>query len=305
MKVFVTGASGWIGSAAVAELLERGHEVAALARSDASAAAVEAAGARAVRGELTDVEVIRRAAGDADGVVHLGFVHDFTNYEASGRIERAVVEAYGEALAGSDRPLVIASGLAGFGVLGRPIVESDVSGWIGPDAPRGGSEQLALSFAERGIRSVSVRFAPTVHGVGGDHGFMARLADIARSTGVAGYPGDGTNRWPAVNRLDAGRLVALALESAPAGSVVHAVAEEGIPMRRIAELLGAALALPVGPIDEAQLAERFGWLARFVAADLPASSARTRELLGWEPTHPTLAEDIAAGGYGTAARLAG
>jgi len=296
MRVFVTGASGWIGSAVVDELLVNGHEVVGLARSDASAAAVESKGAAVQRGDLDDLDSLRAGAEQADAVIHLAFKHDFDNYAASGAAERAAVEAFGDVLEGSGRALLLASGTAIPG-LGRPLTEADASPFSGPDAMRGGSEALAVSFVDRGIRPVALRFAPTVHGQGGDHGFVAVLAGIAQRTGVAGYVGDGTNRWTAVHRLDVATMVRLALEKAPAGSVVHGVAEEGIETRVIAEALGAALGVPTASIAPDEAAAHFGWIGGFFGLDVPASSARTRELLGWEPTHPTLLEDIAAGAY--------
>ncbi len=294
MRVFITGASGWIGSAVTDELLANGHEVVGLARSDASASALEAKGAGVQRGDLDDLAALRTAAEAADGVVHLGFKHDFSNFAASGRTERAVVEMFGETLAGSDRPLLLASGVAM--PLGRPLTENDPSSHVGPDAPRGGSEALAMDFASRGVRSVAVRFAPTVHGQG-DQGFSATLAGIARSADVSGYVGDGANRWPAVHRLDAANLVRLALEGAPAGSVVHGVAEEGIATKEIAEALGRALDVPAQSIAPEDAQAHFGWIATFWGADVPASSAITRARLGWAPTRSTLLEDIAAGYY--------
>jgi len=296
MRVFVTGASGWIGSAVVDELLVNGHEVVGLARSDASAAAVESKGAAVQRGDLDDLDSLRAGAEQADAVIHLAFKHDFDNYAASGAAERAAVEAFGDVLEGSGRALLLASGTAIPG-LGRPLTEADASPFSGPDAMRGGSEALAVSFVDRGIRPVALRFAPTVHGQGGDHGFVAVLAGIAQRTGVAGYVGDGTNRWTAVHRLDVATMVRLALEKAPAGSVVHGVAEEGIETRVIAAALGAALGVPTASIAPDEAAAHFGWIGGFFGLDVPASSARTRELLGWEPTHPTLLEDIAAGAY--------
>ena len=294
MRVFITGASGWIGSAVTDELLANGHEVVGLARSDESAAGIVAKGADVVRGTLTDLDVLRDAASASEAVVHLGFVHDFANFAESGRIERAAVHIFGETLTESDRPLLLASGVAF--PRGRALTEEDASTLVGPDAPRGGSEALALEFADRGVRSVGVRFSPTVHGQG-DHGFIATIAGIAQRTGVSGYVGDGSSRWPAVHRLDAAHLVRLALEGAQAGSVVHAVAEEGIATKDIAEALGAALGVPVQSVAPERAQEHFGWIAMFWGLDVPASSAITRERLGWEPTHPTLLEDIAAGYY--------
>jgi nucleoside-diphosphate-sugar epimerase len=295
MQVFVTGASGWIGSAVVAELLGAGHSVVGLARSDSSASAIESAGAGVLRGSLDDLGSLRAGAEAADGVIHLGFNHDFSDYQGAGRTERSAVDAIGEVLAGSDRPLLIAAGVAGLAP-GRTAVETDLPAASGPDSPRGGSEGLVLSFVDRGIRSISARFAPTVHG-DGDHGFVSTLVAIARAKGVSGFVGDGANRWPAVHRLDAARAVRLGFESAEAGTVLHVVGEEGIPTRRIAEAIGEGLGLRVASVDSADVDEHFGWLGRFFAADMPTSSAATRELLGWTPTGPGLIEDLQAGYY--------
>jgi nucleoside-diphosphate-sugar epimerase len=301
MRVFVTGASGWIGSAVVAELLAAGHEVTGLARSDASAAALAAAGVAARRGDLDDPESLRAAAADADGVIHLAFKHDFGNYAAAGVTEHTAVEAMAGALEGSDRPFLLASGLA-HAAPGQVLTESHMTDWHGPESMRGGSENLALGYAEKGVRAVSLRFAPSVHGAptaqgAYDHGFVGVLAQIARTKGVAGYIGDGSGRWPAVNRLDAGKVVALALEKAAAGTAVHAVGEEGIPTREIAEALSRSIGVPTISVSQEDAAEHFGFLAGFYGQDIRASSARTRELLGWTPTHPGLIEDIDAGHY--------
>jgi nucleoside-diphosphate-sugar epimerase len=295
MRVFVTGASGWIGSATVDELLAAGHEVTGLARSDASAAALEAKGARVRRGDLDDLASIRAGAQAAEAAIHLANKHDFTNMAASSAAERAAVQTIGDALAGTNRPFLLASGVAGL-TPGRPATEDDASPFQGPDSPRGGSENLALDFVGQGVHTVSLRFAPTVHGAG-DHGFIATIAAVAREKGVSGYPGDGTNRWAAVHRSDAARLVALGLAKAPAGSRLHAVAEEGIPTRDIAEAIGRALGLPVRSIAPDDVQSHFGWIAMFFSMDLTATSSATRQLLGWEPTGPTLIEDIDAGGY--------
>jgi nucleoside-diphosphate-sugar epimerase len=295
VDVFVTGASGWIGSAAVPELLAAGHRVVGLARSDAAAAALAAAGVEAHRGSLDDLESIRAGARDAEAVIHLANKHDFTNPAASNAAERAAVQTIGDALAGTGRPFLLASGVAGL-ARSRPAAEDDPSPAHGPDSPRGGSENLALELVERDVHSVSLRFAPTVHGAG-DHGFMAVIAGIAREWGVSGYPGDGTNRWAAVHRSDAGRLVALGLERAPAGARLHAVAEQGIPTRTIAEAIGRTLDLPVASIAEDDVADHFGWVGAYLAMDLAATSTATRELLAWTPTGPGLVEDIDAGAY--------
>jgi nucleoside-diphosphate-sugar epimerase len=295
MRVFVTGASGWIGSAVVDELLAAGHEVEGLARSDASAAALAAKGVRIRRGDLDDPDSLRAGAAAADAVLHLANKHDFTNQAVSNAAERQSVEVLGETLAGSGRRLLIASGVAAL-TRGRPATEADPSPFHGPDAPRGGSENLALGLVERGVHPVSLRFAPTVHGHR-DHGFIAAIAAVARQKGVSAYPGEGTNRWAAVHRSDAARLVLLALEGAPAGTRVHAVAEEGVPSRTIAEALGRALDLPVASVPPDDAAAHFGWIGGFFAMDLTGTSDATRHLLGWTPTGPTLIEDIDSGAY--------
>ena len=295
MRVFVTGASGWIGSATVAELRGAGHEVVGLARSDASAAAVAAAGARVLRGDLDDLDALRRGAADADAVAHLANKHDWSDPAESNRAERAAVETLAETLVGSDKPFLLAAGVAGL-ASGRPGTEADRSPWEGPDAPRGGSENLALSYVDRGVRTISARFAPTVHGVG-DHGFVALVAAAARRHGVSARVGDGTAAWSAVHRGDAARLVRLGLERAPAGSVLHAVAEEAVPNRELAEAVGRALGVPVTSVAPDDAVAHFGFVGAFLAMDMSATSTRTRALLGWTPTGPTLVEDIAAGGY--------
>ncbi|MEO6701353.1 MAG: SDR family oxidoreductase [Jatrophihabitantaceae bacterium] len=293
MRIFVTGASGWIGSATVTELLAGGHQVLGLARSDASAAAVAALGAEVLRGELDDLDSLRAGAADSDGVVHLGYNHDFSQMPAAARTDLQAIEAIGAVLAGSGRPLVIASGTLGL-AQGRVGTEQDR-----PDPgvhPRTGNADAALALADRGVRSVVVRFAPTVHGAG-DHGFVATLVGIARDSGVSGYVGDGANRWPAVHRLDAARLVRLAVQDAPAGSVLHATAEDGVPTRAIAEAIGRGLGVPVESVPVEKAADHFGWLGAFFGADAPASNALTRQLLGWQPRHPGLTEDLDAGHY--------
>ena len=295
MRVFVTGASGWIGSATVDELLAAGHEVTGLARSDASAAALMAKGVHVRRGDLDDLASIRAGAEAAEAVIHLANKHDFTNPAASAAAERAAVQTIGDALAGTNRPFLLAAGVAGL-TRGRPATEDDVSPFHGPDSPRGGSENLALEFVDRSVHAVSLRFAPTVHGTG-DHGFIAIIAAVAREKGVSGYPGDGTNRWAAVHRSDAARLVALGLAKAPAGARLHAVAEGGIPTRDIAEAIGRVFGLPVTSIAPDDVPGHFGWIGTFFGMDLAAMSTATRELLGWEPTGPTLIEDLNAGAY--------
>lgn len=294
MRVFITGASGWIGSATVDELLAAGHQVVGLVRSDSAAQALAAKGAEVLRGDLDDLDGIRAGAGDAEAVIHLANKHDFADQAASNRAERGAVEAITQVLAGSDRPFLMASGTAM--PVGRPLTEQDRSPFRGADAPRGGSENLALDAVESGVRSVSVRFAPTVHGAG-DHGFIATLVGVARAKGAAGYVGDGSNRWPAVHRSDAARLVRLGLEQAPAGAILHAVGEEGVPTRDIAEAMGRGLDVPVVSVAPADAAAHFGWIGGFFGLDIPASSTRTRELLGWTPTGPTLLTDLATDSY--------
>ena len=295
MRVFVTGASGWIGSATIPELVSSGHEVTGLARSEGSAERVRAAGATPVQGDLDTLATLREQAVAADAVIHLGFKHDFSDMAGAGATERAALETFIGALEGSGKPLLFASGVAMLGP-GRVVTEEDAAPFSGPQAPRGGAEALAFEAAGTGIRPVALRFAPTVHGHG-DHGFTATLTAIAREKGVAGYVGDGSDRWPAVHRGDVARLIHLALEDPDAPRVVHAVAEEGIPSRTIAEGIGAALGVPTASIDPADAEAHFGWIGRFFAADIPASSALTRARLHWEPTGPTLLEDLANGAY--------
>jgi nucleoside-diphosphate-sugar epimerase len=304
MRVFVTGASGWIGSAVVPELIGAGHEVTGLARSDASAAALTAAGAQVRRGTLDDLDGLREAAAASDGVIHLAFKHDIAfsgGFQDAADADRRAVETFGEALAGSGRPFLIASGTLGL-ALGRPATERDghdaEQGAGMPEGPRTRWEtsELALSLASRGVRSSIVRLPPTNHG-DGDNGFMATLVGIARDKGVSGYIGDGTNRWPAVHRLDSAHLFRLALENAPAGSTLHAVADEGVPIRDIAEVIGRHLNLPVVSISPEDAGEHFTWLAGFLAIDSPASSTLTRELLGWQPAQPGLIDDLGKGHY--------
>ncbi|MEP6628872.1 MAG: SDR family oxidoreductase [Lapillicoccus sp.] len=296
MRVFVTGASGWIGSAAVDELMAAGHEITGLARSDPSASALAAKGVTVLRGDLDDLDSLRAGAASADAVLHLANKHDWSDPAASNAAERSAVQTLGDVLAGSDRPFLLAAGVAGL-TSGHPATEDDPSPFHGPDSPRGGAENLAFELVDRGVRTVSLRFAPTVHGMG-DHGFIAAIAQVARDKGFSGYPGDGRNRWAAVHRSDAARLVVLGLDRAPAGSRLHAVAEEGVPTREIAEAIGAALRLPVASVDPADVPDHFGWIGGFFAMDLTATSRRTRELLGWTPSGPTLSEDLAAGAYG-------
>ena len=296
MRVFVTGASWLDRLRRRCELIDAGHQVVGLARSDAAAEKIAASGAKVLRGDVQDIDVLRDGAVQADGVVHLAFRHDIAwtgQFEEAAASDRRAIEVFGEVLAGTDGPLAVASGVAGVSPGGiateRDLPSDEVS-------PRAASERAALALAEHGVRSMSVRFAPTVHGAG-DHGFIARIVDADRTHGAAAYVGTGENRWAAVHRSDAARLVRLAIEQAPAGSVVHAVAEEGVPMRDIADAIGRRFELPATVISPEEAGARFGFLGQFVALDMPASSAITRQRLGWEPTGPTLIQDIAAGAY--------
>ncbi|MFD5779162.1 SDR family oxidoreductase [Streptomyces sp. NPDC126933] len=297
MRIFVTGASGWIGSAVVPELISAGHQVVGLARSDASATALTAAGAEVVRGTIDDLEVLRDAAAASDGVIHLAFKHDiaFTgDFQGAAEADRRAVDTFGDALAGTDRPFVLASGVAGLAP-GRVATERDMPTIDGsPMSIRSATAQAVLTLASRGVRSSVVRLSPTCHG-DGDNGFMATLVAIARAKGVSGYIGDGANHWPAVHRRDAARLFRLAVEKAPAGSVLHGVAEEGVAIRDIAEVIGRHLDVPVTSVASEAAAEHFTWLGAFLGLDMPASNTLTRELLDWQPTHPGLLEDLDKG----------
>lgn len=300
MRVFVTGASGWLGSAVVPELREGGHQVVGLARSDASAAALESAGAEVVRGTIDDLDTLRSAAAAADGVIHLAFKHDLMltgDMKTAVAHDRAAIEAIGETLAGSDRPFVVTGGTPA--EHGRAATERDghlADPARGDPQERGTAVEWALGLADRGVRSSAMRIPRSAHGEG-DPGFIAVLVGIAREKGFSGYMGDGTNRWPAVHRFDAARLYRLALESAPPGATLHAVGDEGVALRGIAEVIGRHLDLPVAPVPAEDAGGHFRWLAGFLGADQPASAELTRELMGWRPTHPGLIEDLDKGHY--------
>ena len=291
MRIFVTGASGWIGSAVVPELIGAGHRVLGLARSDASARVVADLGAEVVRGDLDDTDVLRAGALDSDGVIHLAFVVPSVS-EAATRTDARAIETFATTLAGSGRPLVVSGGT--LVRPGRPATELDELVAVGPIAARITNMQAALAAADRGIRSCLVMLPRSVHGEGERHGFIPQLISVARTKGVSGYLGDGTSRWPAVHVQDAAGLYRLAVEQAPAGAVLNAVGDEGVPTRAIAEAIGRQLHLPARSVP----AEGFGGiLAHILGTDMPASSTITRELLGWEPTHPGLIEDIERGHY--------
>ena len=296
MRVFITGANGFIGSAVVRDLLDSGHQVLGLARSDTAAAAVHEAGAEVLRGSIEDLETLTRGVEDADGVIHTAYIHDFAQPpEAAAQADRRAIETLAAALGDSGRPLVVTSATGLLGP-GHVATEEDRPHVTEQSHPRANSDLLALELASRGHNVSIVRPATSVHGEG-DHAFIPTLIETARSKGLSAYVGDGSNRWPAVHRLDAAHLYRLALEHGTAGSVFHAVAEEGIPTREIAETIGRHLDLPVVSIALDDADEHFGWIAMFCAADIPASSALTRERLGWEPVRPGLIADLDAGHY--------
>jgi nucleoside-diphosphate-sugar epimerase len=293
VRIFVTGASGWIGSAVAGELISAGHQVLGLARSDAAARAVAGVGAEVLRGDLTDTGVLRAGALGSDGVIHLAFVVPSVT-EAATRADAAAIETFAASLAGSGKPLVISGGT--LVRPGRPATERDELIAAGPIAARITSMQAALAAAARGVRSCLVMLPRSVHGEGERHGFIPQLIATARAKGVSGYIGDGTSRWPAVHVQDAASLYRLAIEQAPAGAVLNAVGDEGVPVREIAEAIGRHLKLPARSLPAA---EYEGMLAHLLSTDMPASSTITRELLGWKPTRPGLIEDIEQGHYFT------
>ena len=292
MRVFVTGATGFIGSAVVRELIASGHQVLGFARSDQGAASLIAAGAEVQRGDLDNLDSLRRGASASDGVIHTAYIHDWNvSREDAAKADRRVVNALGEALAGTDRPFVITSGTVAATEEAVPESESVGGG-------RYATEQLAVLFTTRGVRASVLRFPPTVHGRG-DHGFVPILINIARTKGISAYPGDGSNRWAAVHRLDAAHLFRLALESAPPGARLHGVAEEGIPVREIAEVIGRHLNVPVTSIPREEANTHFGFLGAFFSLDLPRSSAITQKMMGWHPVQPGLIADLDDGHYFT------
>jgi nucleoside-diphosphate-sugar epimerase len=299
MRVFVTGASGHIGSAVVPELLRAGHQVIGLARSDGSAEALTAAGAEVRRGDLDDLDGLREAAGAADGVIHLAFRHDLMgagDYDGAIAADLAATRALAAALEGTGKPLVTTSGtlmLAYADITGRPGTEADFAS----SGPRVDAENFVIGLAERGVRSSVVRLPPVVHSSLDHHGFAHILIGIARQAGVSGYVEDGANRWPSVHTLDAATVYRLALESAPAGTRLHAVADEGVPFRDIAAAIGRGVGVPTASISAADAADRFAFLGRMVGVDNPTSSELTRKLLNWNPIHPGLIEDLAQGHY--------
>src|SRR5215470_412508 len=292
MKVLVTGATGFVGSAVVQELIRAGHRVLGLARSDAGAKSLIAAGAEVHRGELKDLESLHSGAAAADSVIHTAFIDDFNNYGPAAEADTRAIEALGAALAGTGRPLIITSGTLLVQRKGPLALEDETHN---PNFPRK-SEEVALALASRGVNTSVLRLPPSVHG-DGDHGFVPALIRIAREKGVSAYVGDGLNRWPAVHRLDAAPLYRLALEKGAAGARFHGVADEGIPFRDIAEVIGRRLSLPFVSKTSEEASNHFGWLAPFVAIDCPASSKRTQQSLGWEPKQAGLIADLEHGRY--------
>jgi len=295
MRVFITGASGWIGSGVVDELLANGHMPLGLARSQKSAAALSAKGAEVLLGDLDDLDSLRRGAHDADAVLHLANKHDWGNPDESDRAERSAVRTMAEALVGSRKPFMVTNAMSGL-VEGRAVLETDASPAVGPSSDRGGSENLALSYVERGVRTSIIRFPPSVHGHG-DWGFVSWLVEAARKTGVSGYVGDGSHSWSAVHRSDAARLIRIGLERATAGTRLHAVGEDRIATRDIAVAIGNVLKLPVVSIPPNEADAHFGVVGSFFGQNLLGSGDLTRIAFEWIPAGPTLLEDIASGSY--------
>ncbi len=318
MRVFVTGASGFIGSAVVRELIDAGHQVVGLARSDASARSLIAAGAEAIRGNIQDLASLRRGAAKADGAIHTAFFHAIGHMSLATRLQvflggspggivgrflraavetdRRAIETLGEALAGPDRPLVAAFGTMGMKP-GKLANEDEAHDPTSAGAPRSASEETMLGLAARGVRTSVIRLPPVVHGVGDRAGFASRFIQIARKTRVSAYVGEGANRWPAVHRLDAARLFRLALEKGSPGARYHGVAEEGVPFRQMAELIGERVNVPVVSKTPEEAPKQFSFLSLFVAVDNPTSSQLTQERLGWRPTQPDLLADLAQSDY--------
>lgn len=288
MKVFVTGASGFIGSAVVKELLAAGHEVTGLARSDESAKAISDLGAQVLKGSLEDLDVLKQGATNADGVIHTAFIHNFTQFAKSAETDRLAIEAMGEVLKGTDKPIVVSGGLLGLPKTNGFVTEADAA----PDAPRA-SEAAAMELAKNGVKASVIRLPPSVHDKG-DKGFVPMIINVARTKGFSAYVGEGSNQWPAVHRLDAAHAFRLALEKAAQGVRYNLTGDEGIPVKEIAEIIGKELNLPVKSINADKAAEHFDWMSRFIVFDNPATSYTTQEQLNWKPTHIGLKEDMQA-----------
>lgn len=290
MRVFVTGATGFVGSAVVRELLSAGHQVLGLSRSDAGAASLEAVGAEVHRGSLDDLDSLQAGATAADAVIHTGFNHDFSRFKENCEADRRIIAAFGDALAGSERPLLVTSG-SGLLQVGRPATEDDLPNVDSSVIPRVATEEAVAELIHRGVKASLIRLPPSVHG-SGDHGFVPILIAKARETGITAYVGSGENRWPAVHRLDAAKVYRLALEHGVAEPRYHAVAEEGVPFREIAALIGSRLGLPVVSQSHEEAAAHFGWFSHFAGMDSPASSDQTMQWLNWQPTQPGLLADL-------------
>ncbi|MGN6494128.1 MAG: SDR family oxidoreductase [Agriterribacter sp.] len=286
MKVFVTGASGFIGTAVVQELLAAGHEVTGLARTEQSAKAIAAAGAAVLKGSLNDIERLQQGTAEADGVIHTAFIHDFNQYAAAAATDKAAIEAMGEVLKGTNKSIVVTGGILGLPKTNGIVTEADAA----PAVPRA-SETTAIALAEAGVNASVIRLPPSVHDKG-DHGFIPFIIGQARKHGVSAYVDEGTNRWPAVHRLDAAQLFRLALEKAAKGARYNAIGEQGLLIRDIAATIGQQLNLPVASISQQQAASHFEWMSRFIVFDNPATSATTQAQLGWQPTHMGLLEDM-------------
>jgi len=290
MRVFVTGATGWVGSATVKDLIAAGHGVLGMARSDEGAKALKAAGAEAHRGTLEDLDSLRRGAAAAEGVIHCAFIHDFTRFAENGQVDKRAIEAMGEVLAGTGKPLIVTSGTAMLAPGGVATEDTAPPGdYVSPRQ----SEPAALAFLDRGVRAMVMRLPPSVHGAG-DKGFVPTLIGVARAKGVSAYIGEGANRWTATHRLDAARAYRLAIEKGTAGARYHPIDEEGVAFRDIAAAIGAGLGVPVVSLTPEQAAEHFGFFAMFAGMDAAATGAKTRAALGWAPTQPGLLADIAA-----------
>ncbi|GGF80850.1 3-beta hydroxysteroid dehydrogenase [Rhizobium wenxiniae] len=295
MRVFVTGATGFVGTAVVRELVSAGHQVLGLSRSESGSASLQAAGAQVHRGSLDDLASLQAGAAAADAVIHTGFNHDFSRFKENCEADRRIIAAFGDELAGSDRPLLVTSG-TGLLQLGRPATEDDLPNVGSSVIPRVATEEAVAAIVERGVKASLIRLPPSVHGAG-DHGFVPMLIARARETGVSGYVGNGENRWPAVHRLDAATVYRLALERGALEPRYHAVAEEGVPFRQIAELIGRRLDVPVVSKSHEEAAAHFDWFAHFAGMDSPASSAKTKERLKWKPNQPGLLEDLDQDAY--------
>jgi len=293
MRVFITGAAGFIGTATTRELIANGHQVVGLARSDANAAALKAAGADVQRGSLEDLDALRKGAQESDGTIHLAFIHDFSKFAENGQIDKRAIQAMGDALEGTHKPFIVTSG-TGLIAPGMVITE-DMRREASADVPRV-SEQAGLAYASRGVRAMAIRL-PQVHGADGKAGLITYLLEHARQKGAAAYVGDGTERWAAAHRLDVARLYRLALEKGAVDGIYHAVGEEGVPLREITEVIGRALNVPVVSISRAEAGDYYGPLAMFVGLDMPASSALTQKRLDWKPTQIGLIADISQRGY--------